>query len=140
MEDAVREITLHPRPQLSTEYSEPESQLEKDVARVLQQYLAMEQVGLDDNFFELGLSSLDIIQVNGYLKEVLGREIPLVTMFTYPTIGDFCRHLGGGAEEAADATERVDAVEKAEEEEQAGDLLMDSLALLDDEEDDDWDE
>jgi Phosphopantetheine attachment site len=51
-------------------------------------------VGLDDNFFDLGGHSLLLVQVHSKLEKVLQRDIPMVAMFTYPTINALTRHLG----------------------------------------------
>jgi acyl carrier protein/NAD(P)-dependent dehydrogenase (short-subunit alcohol dehydrogenase family) len=118
------EHTLHRRPELSTEYQPPGNDLENTVAGILQQYLAIDQVGINDNFFELGLSSLDIIQVNMQLKEVLKKEIPLVTMFTYPTIRHFSMYMD------MDRQEEAEQILEETEAEQAGELLHNSINLL----------
>jgi len=118
--------TPHRRPELSTEYRPPTDDFEKSAAAILQQYLSIDRVGIDDNFFELGLSSLDIIQVNVKLKEVLKKEIPLVTMFTYPTIRHFSRYINMKDREE-EYREQIH-----EETGQAGELLHQAINLLQD--------
>jgi NAD(P)-dependent dehydrogenase (short-subunit alcohol dehydrogenase family)/acyl carrier protein len=113
--------TVHQRPVLSSEYRAPAGELEKTIAHILQQFLAIDKVGIDDNFFELGLTSLDIIQVNARLSEELNRDIPLVTMFSYPTIRHFTAYIGMN-EEDDDAAAETAA--------QAGELLQQSIDLL----------
>jgi acyl transferase domain-containing protein/acyl carrier protein len=78
--------TIHKRPELSVEYVEPKYETEQKLSEVWQKYLGIDRVGIHDNFFDLGATSLDIIQVNNRLKEVFARDIPLVTMYSYPTI------------------------------------------------------
>jgi phthiocerol/phenolphthiocerol synthesis type-I polyketide synthase E len=60
---------------------------------VWQKFLGIDQVGVDDNFFDLNATSLDIVRVNSILRETLKREIPVVTMFNYPTIATLARYL-----------------------------------------------
>ena len=38
------------------------------------------------NFFELGATSLAILQVNNQLKRIFAKEIPVVAMYSYPSI------------------------------------------------------
>jgi acyl carrier protein len=38
------------------------------------------------NFFELGASSLDLLQVSGRIKAELGVDIPVVMMYSHPTV------------------------------------------------------
>jgi acyl transferase domain-containing protein/acyl carrier protein len=77
---------LYQRPELSTAYEAPYSEEEKVLAQVWQQHLGLEQIGIHDNFFDLGANSLDILEVNKELKKIYDRDIPLVTFYTYPTI------------------------------------------------------
>ncbi|WP_034054299.1 phosphopantetheine-binding protein, partial [Pseudomonas aeruginosa] len=64
--------------------------LEQQVAGIWAEVLQLQQVGLDDNFFELGGHSLLAIQVIGRLRERLHLEVPIKSMFTAETLGEFC--------------------------------------------------
>jgi amino acid adenylation domain-containing protein len=85
---------LKPRPPLSTDYVPPTAEMETQVARVWQEFLGLEKVGIHDNFFELGASSLDIIQVNNKLSKLLKKELSVVTFYTYPTVRSLVEYLG----------------------------------------------
>jgi len=89
------------RPELEAAYLAPKSELERQIALIWQEHLAIENVGLDDNFFDLGGHSLMMSKVHADLKETLEREIALVELFQYPTVGTLARFLAGGAEPAA---------------------------------------
>jgi Phosphopantetheine attachment site len=56
-------------------------------------------VGRNDNFFELGGHSLLVVRAHQRLREALGREIPVVDLFRFPTVSLLARHLGAGQEE-----------------------------------------
>ena len=58
----------------------------------------MERVGLHDNFFDLGGHSLLVMQVQGRLRRLLEREIPIVDLFRYPTVSALGRHLRDGSD------------------------------------------
>jgi hypothetical protein len=59
-------------------------------------------VGATDNFFDVGGHSLHMATLQSRLIEQLGRDVPMVALFKYPTIRDLARHLGGPeAHEAA---------------------------------------
>jgi acyl transferase domain-containing protein/acyl carrier protein len=90
----------------------PESALEKTVAAVWQEVLAVDQVGLDDNFFDRGGHSLLLVEVQGKLSERLGREIKIVDLFTYPTIGALARFLSRGEDRTAAAAQEERMVER----------------------------
>jgi malonyl CoA-acyl carrier protein transacylase/acyl carrier protein len=76
---------IHLRPELSVPYVEPGNETERKLAEVWQTFLGIDRVGILDNFFELGATSLGILQVNGRLQNVLGKDIPVVAMYSYPT-------------------------------------------------------
>ncbi|UCH95418.1 MAG: SDR family NAD(P)-dependent oxidoreductase [Candidatus Aminicenantes bacterium] len=85
--------TLLPRPPLSTEYTAPKTKFEKDFADILRKFFGFEQVGIHDNFFEIGLNSLTLIHVNHLLKEKTGYAIPMVEMFEFPNIHELEQYL-----------------------------------------------
>jgi acyl carrier protein len=92
----VRHDTIHQRPQLTVEYVQPGSKTEKKLAEIWQNFLGIDCVGIYDNFFELGATSLDIIQVNGRLVDELKSEIPLVSMYSYPTVQLLAKFIDQG--------------------------------------------
>jgi amino acid adenylation domain-containing protein len=73
----------------------PATALERTIARIWQDALAVEQLGIDDNFFDLGGHSLLMIRVHGRLVEATGQEIPMVDLFTFPSVRSLALHLAG---------------------------------------------
>ena len=69
--------------------------IERIVASAWQEALGVESIGLDDRFFDLGAHSLTVAEVHGRLQESLGRDIPLVDLFQYPTVRALAANLGG---------------------------------------------
>jgi len=78
----------------SATYVEPKTNLEIAIAEAWKEVLDVDMVGTEDNFFDLGGNSLDIIMVGSKLKGALNRDIATVTLFTYPTIHSLAQHLG----------------------------------------------
>jgi amino acid adenylation domain-containing protein len=74
------------RPELETAYLAPRSGQEKTIAKVWRELLGVEAVGLNDNFFDLGGNSLLVVQAQARLREALGRDLPVVKLFQYPTV------------------------------------------------------
>jgi aryl carrier-like protein len=58
--------------------------------------LGTSALGLDDNFFDLGGSSLQLMAVHAILVRRLGVEFDVVTLFRFPTVAGLARHLGQG--------------------------------------------
>ncbi|MBV8859296.1 MAG: amino acid adenylation domain-containing protein, partial [Acidobacteria bacterium] len=81
-------------------YLPPRNELERTIASVWREVLGVEQVGVDDNFFDLGGHSLLMIKANARLREQLKRELSMVDMFQYPTVGALARHLSPGPAQA----------------------------------------
>ncbi|HEX8354145.1 MAG TPA: SDR family oxidoreductase, partial [Pyrinomonadaceae bacterium] len=53
-EQRVEASELHARPELASAYVAPENELEQEVADIWQELLGIRQVGINDNFFDLG--------------------------------------------------------------------------------------
>ncbi|HEY1352144.1 MAG TPA: phosphopantetheine-binding protein, partial [Ktedonobacteraceae bacterium] len=81
-------------------YVPARSALERTIAGIWQEVLHSAQVGLHETFFELGGHSLLLVQVHRRLQEALGREVPLLTLFNYPTIATLAMHLEQGSPSA----------------------------------------
>ncbi|BCJ50219.1 hypothetical protein Asp14428_16940 [Actinoplanes sp. NBRC 14428] len=98
----------------------PQSPLERMVARVWAQVLGHDAITADDNFFDLGGHSLQLMTVRDRLSEQLSRPLPIVALYEHPTVRALARHLDA----AAPRTEPDRAVVR---ESQAGLLRLASL-------------
>jgi phthiocerol/phenolphthiocerol synthesis type-I polyketide synthase E len=67
----------HARPDLSTPYEAPVTELEGIVAAVMGECLGLDSVGRRDNFFDLGGDSLSILEIKTRLESRLGRSLDL---------------------------------------------------------------
>ncbi|MEQ1503707.1 MAG: amino acid adenylation domain-containing protein, partial [Myxococcota bacterium] len=84
-------------------FSAPRSALERDVARVWAEVLGLDQVGVTDNFFDLGGHSLLLSKLHARLDAELGLGLSLVDLFRFPTVAAQAAHAaaGGARVEAA---------------------------------------
>ncbi|NWA41244.1 amino acid adenylation domain-containing protein [Pseudomonas reactans] len=78
---------------------EPVTPLQQQVAAIWAQVLGAERIGLNDHFFELGGHSLLAMQVISRVRQLLGREVALRTLFEAPQLEGFVLAL-----QAADPT------------------------------------
>jgi amino acid adenylation domain-containing protein len=85
---------------LESVYEAPRKGLEQTIAEVWCEALDVERVSIHDNFFDLGAHSLLVAEVQVKLREVLGKDIPLVAMFRYPTVSLLAGHLSQESEES----------------------------------------
>src|SRR6185295_9690606 len=94
----------HTRPaHLRNAYVPPESELERGLARIWQEVLGIEAIGLHDNFFELGGHSLLATQVVSRLREVLAVDLPLDVLFDFPTLAGLARRAAEARSQGAPA-------------------------------------
>ena len=81
------------RPELVNSYQAPQTELERKIANIWQEVLQLQEVGINDNFFDLGGHSLLLVEVHSKLQTTLQQDLPLVDMFQYPTISYLSQYL-----------------------------------------------
>jgi len=75
------------------EFVAPRDHIEKTIANTWKELLNLEEVGIDENFFDLGGTSLDIYKLNLKFKEAFNEDEVVLKMFRYPTIRTFAQYL-----------------------------------------------
>ena len=80
-----------PAPQRSVEADSlgveaPVTSLQQTIAEVFRNVLDLDHVGVDNNFFDVGAHSLQIVRVHDELNRRIDPKIPLISFFQYPTI------------------------------------------------------
>ena len=92
--------SLHPGPDPAREeherravapYCAPRDDLERTLCAIWTEVLAVERVGIDDDFFDLGGHSLLATRMFARLDRALGRTLPLETLFKSPTVRALAR-------------------------------------------------
>ncbi|GGZ71910.1 polyketide synthase [Algibacter mikhailovii] len=81
------------RPDSSPILRKPRNKTEKEIAKIWVEYLGITEVGIDDNFFEMGGTSLLTQKVSARLKAQLNLEIPVIKLYEFPTIADISKFL-----------------------------------------------
>jgi amino acid adenylation domain-containing protein len=76
------------RPELDTPYAAPRTPTEAELARVWAEVLFLDNVGIHDNFFDLGGHSLAATRVVSQIIKHFQIEIPLRSLFQSPTIAE----------------------------------------------------
>lgn len=64
-----------------------------ELVRIWRELLELDEVRDDDNFFDLGGHSLVIPRAQEAIRQALGRELPAVAFFKYPTLAALARHI-----------------------------------------------
>lgn len=72
---------------------DPQTGTEEELIKIWQQVLKKEQVGVSDNFFDLGGQSMALVQVGALIKQRLGQKVSLPVLLTCSTIHSLASHL-----------------------------------------------
>jgi len=91
-------------------FTAPQSENEKVVAKVWKEILELDTIGLDDNFFDLGGTSLDIFKVSSRINRVFNKQIPVVALFQYTTTRTLARYLEEGSRQETISREKQQAL------------------------------
>lgn len=88
-----------PEPNLTGARSEsfvkPGTPLEEKLAAIWRDILGHEQVGIHDNFFDLGGHSLLLVRLHKQISLIPGAQLSVVDLFKHVTIGDQAKYLYG---------------------------------------------
>jgi len=90
-------------------FTPPRNDLERAIAEAWREVLQLDQVGVQESFFEVGGSSLLLARLQSRLRQALGREIPFVELFRHPTIESLAKSLEGEAPKPEDKAEQARA-------------------------------
>ncbi|MCP5047481.1 MAG: amino acid adenylation domain-containing protein [bacterium] len=99
------------------EYIAPGTDTQIKIARIWKEILGAGdmKVGIDDNFFDLGGTSMDVIRVNREIAREFEKEIPVVALYKYTTAGALADLLDHGErpdENTYSQGKRVDRIKK----------------------------
>lgn len=80
-------------------YAAPETELQRTFAELWSSTLGVGDIGLDDDFFELGGNSLVAVQLAARIREVLSVTLPIAGLFDNPTIRTLAEYTTADAED-----------------------------------------
>ncbi|MGD2087721.1 MAG: SDR family NAD(P)-dependent oxidoreductase [Candidatus Aminicenantes bacterium] len=83
-ESTVRDY--YERPELTTAYVAPGNEIEQKLVVIFQVFFGIRQVGIHDDFFELGGNSLIAMNVLAMIHKEINVKIPLGALFNHPTV------------------------------------------------------
>jgi acyl transferase domain-containing protein/acyl carrier protein len=92
----VRGSERSPRPELSTQFTGPQTDTEKTIADIWSEALGLEKVGTQDNFFELGGTSLIGVGIMDLVRRALKLdELPAHILYQAPTVSGLASVVDG---------------------------------------------
>jgi amino acid adenylation domain-containing protein len=73
----------------------PRTELEELLALLWRDLLQLKQVGIRDNFFDLGGNSLLMLRLSRKIEQATGQRLPLTVIYDAPTVAGLAEILGG---------------------------------------------
>jgi thioesterase domain-containing protein len=71
----------------------PRTNLEREIVRIWEQVLQRAPIGVRENFFDLGGTSLDAVRIFKQIEELVHQRLPLSLILGYPTIEQLAESL-----------------------------------------------
>ena len=88
------------RPELDTDYIAPRNPVEEELSRLFASLLGVAQVGVEDNFFDLGGHSLIAVRLFARVKAAFAVEFAISVLFEAPSVAKLAEKIiartGGG--------------------------------------------
>jgi acyl transferase domain-containing protein len=96
-------VSLHPRPNLGSQFVPPRNEVEQKVADIWQNILGVGPIGVFDKFFELGGHSLLAIQLISRMREAFQVELSAQRLFEAPTVAQLAETIQADLRDAKQA-------------------------------------
>ena len=96
-----------PTPVERADYTAPQTPGERELANIWAEVLELEKVGRDDDFFALGGHSLMATRVIARIRERMGLELSLRSIFATPVLRDLAASLELVGQSRFDACSRA---------------------------------
>ncbi len=87
------EQVQYQRPDIGIRFTAPSNDVEAKLAEIWKHALGLDQVGVDDNFFDLGADSMMMIHVTERINKSFQNTISKTDLFEFTTIRKLAEHL-----------------------------------------------
>ena len=94
------------RPELNEPYVAPQSATQAAVAAICSRVMGLQAIGIQDPLKSLGLGSLQVVQILGYLHREFSTDLSIMELFSLPTIEKIAERIQRIEPTVIDAAER----------------------------------
>ncbi|HYG63638.1 MAG TPA: acyltransferase domain-containing protein, partial [Thermoanaerobaculia bacterium] len=118
-------VGSYPRPSLRVEYVAPRNETEEYIARIWKDLLGVAQVGIHDNFLDLGGDSLLATRLVARMRDTFHLELPVRLFFEKSTVAELAEAVAAlrQQEQERETEELLAKVQSLSEEELEQELL-----------------
>lgn len=101
-----------PSPQFvsNTKQLEQTSLIESQLQEIWKETIGQENIGITQNFFDLGGNSLLAVHIVNLIKERLNLKVEPINLLEYPSIRSLAAFVGKGKENSEDVTDTSDVI------------------------------
>ena len=103
-----------PRPDLNTRYTPPATTTERQLASIWSKVLSVDQVGIHDNFFDLGGHSLAAFRMIARVIQSFQLGLPVKALFDAPTVAEMAAIITQTQTKQASHTEMAQMLREVE--------------------------
>lgn len=86
-------LPKYERPSTAPLFKKPTTEIQRNIAKVWSNVLRIPKIGISDNFFEMGGSSLLAQKTVSSLRQNYNYEIPIIKLYQHPTILELSSYL-----------------------------------------------
>jgi acyl carrier protein len=112
---AIDDYRRRGQPSHAAAHVTPGSALEATLANIWRKVLGRPRIGMNDNFFEVGGTSLRAVQVIAMIKKELNQTLSIVSLFECPTVTLLAAKLSAASGEAQGETTVAVAAQRGQQ-------------------------
>lgn len=112
---AIEEYRLRKQPLHAAADVTPGSTLETALTNIWRKVLGRPRIGMNDNFFEVGGTSLRAVQIIAMIKKELNQTLSIVSLFECPTVALLAAKLSAASGEAQGKTTTAAAAQRGQQ-------------------------
>ncbi|WP_282124677.1 polyketide synthase [Algibacter mikhailovii] len=117
-------LPKYERPESAPLFKKPRTKLEKRIASIWSEQLKIPSIGIDDNFFEMGGTSLLTQKVATLMNQNFDFKVPVAKIYQYPTIASLSAYFNCSSKSSSNNTESFEDYSKPKRSDLSSDVAV----------------